>query len=143
MKRFKVFVLAVAAMLVLLPWSVYAANTVEGGPGYIRVVLDGSTDFNWSTAAITTGVGSGSALATLFPDGLKLFAIDYLPPAVNAAAIIRNNSLTGPILPPKFKSATGDPQVRYYPGVRKYKPCIKNSEQTTPTDAEFTFQFEN
>ena len=135
--------LLAAMILLLLPFTTWAANTVEMGDGFIHVTLDGATDFVWATDTVTAGTNIGNALTTLFPNGLRLVAIDYKPPAAAAGGFARNKTSAGAVIPPKFLSSTGDPMVHYFMGVIWYKPCLTNADQTTPTAAEWWFSYIN
>lgn len=119
------------------------ANVVEMGDGFIHVTLDGAADFLWATALVTVGINVGSALATLFPEGIRIDAIDYYPPAAAAKGVVRNKIATGTIIPPRFHSVDGGPQVHYYAGTRYYKPCLVNADQTTPTATQWWFSYVN
>ncbi len=141
MKR--LFVGAAMMLLLLLPLNGWAANAVEMGSGFIHVTLDGATDFVWTTDTITTGLNIGKSLTTLFPYGLKLFAIVYKPPAAAAGGYAQDKTTTGTVIPPKFLSVDGSTQALYLPGTIWYKPCLTNANQTTPTAAEWWFIFTN
>ncbi len=119
------------------------ANVVERGEGTLRVVLDGAADFAWATSTITLGIGVGLKVSDVFPSGLALTAITVVSATASTVIIIRNKLTTGPIIPPKFRVITTDTLIKYFTGSRFYKPCILNSEQTTPTSAEICFEFDH
>lgn len=136
-------ILAAILMVMCLAGGAFAANAVENGEGVITVTLDGSTDFNWATATVTTGIGYGMKVADLYPQGLALSAISVYSGTLNTLIVVRNKKLTGPIIRPKLKVVSGDSLVKYFTGKRLYKPCIEHDDQTTETNAEVSFEFDN
>lgn len=139
MKRF----VLIAVMLVLMALPSWAANTVEMGEGFIHVTLDGATDFVWTTDTVTTGLNVGKYLKNLFPQGLLLTAVGYNGAAAGAKGVIRDKTTTGTIIPQKFNTIDGGPQVHYFTGRIYYKPCLVNADQTTPTATEWWFEYAN
>ena len=118
------------------------ANVVQLGKRHIYIKLDGTNDFNFATATFTTGVKSGLAVSTVFPDGLSLTEVVYSPPSAGAVGVWREDSLTG-VLMPRFRGITGDTLTRYLEGNTFYKPCLEHDDQTTDTNAEWWFIFNN
>jgi len=118
------------------------AIAVEEGYGYLTITLDGTNSFAWDTATVTTGNNSGSALATLYPNGLKLTGITVYPGAVGSKTVVRDRSATGTVIPPFWYSVDGGPQGWPYLG-RFYKPYITHTDQTSDSGTKVSFFFEN
>jgi hypothetical protein len=135
----------VFALIIIFIWAVpsFAANVVQQGKDFIYVKLDGTNDFDWSTATFTTGKNAGLAVSTVFPEGLALSAVINSPPSAGAVLVIREGSLTGAIMPPRFRAIAGDSMVFYYDTSVFYKPCIEHDDQTTDTNNEVWFKYIN
>jgi hypothetical protein len=119
------------------------ANTVQQGTDFIYIKLDGSSDFDYSTATFTAGKNAGQKVSAIFPEGLALTSIINSPPAAAAVTVVRDGSLTGAIMPPRFRAITGDTMWAPYDGTVFYKPYMEHDDQTTDTNNEVWFKYLN
>jgi hypothetical protein len=119
------------------------ANVVTLQKKSLYVKLDGTNDFVWATATITTGRGVGMKVADAFPEGLALTSIIYSPPSAGAVGLARDALVTGEVIPPRFRGVSGDTLSVFKTGDDFYKPCLEHDDQTTDTNAEWWFEFNN
>lgn len=130
-------------LLVALTGPCLATIGVEKGVGCIIVTMDGTNDFSYSAATITTGDDVGTTLVSIWPKGLQISAID-VDTSSGAKIVIRNSSLTGPRIPPSiWDNVLGGNMTRYFIDGRWYLPYIKHSDQITDAGAIITFSFSN
>lgn len=135
--------LVLAAIMVLfLALPAWATLVVQLGKGVLYVKMDASSNFAWSTATFTTGTYSGQKVSTIFPNGLALTAIKYAAPSAGAVGVVRSGSATGVILT-QMTSVDGGTLKDYYYDNFLYTPYITSADQTTPTNAQFWFEFSN
>jgi hypothetical protein len=85
------------------------ANTVTYGPGKITIVPDGATVFDSSL---------------LFPNGLRVGSIMFVPSAVNDVLEVRHGSATGTVMC-RMISVSGDVLEDHFSALKKWKPYIK------------------
>jgi len=131
-------------IIMLLAWAVpsWATIGVANGNGVLIVTMDGSNDFAWSTATITSGMGSGQKVSTYYPYGIQVNAISFYPSAAGAIGQWRDKTVSGNIMAPKFYSVDGGPQVFYFTGKTLRKPSIAHADQTTDTSTVWYFIFD-
>lgn len=108
------------------------ANTEVWGKRFVQAVLDGTSD--WRCGDPTN---SGSGERPIRPKGLFFF-----PSAANDVLIVREGSITGPIMA-KLIALAAEQQGIYFNGDEAVVPVIDYSECTlnTPASAVISFEF--
>jgi len=90
------------------------ANTITSGVGGVNIVLDGSTAWNSTT---------------LFPHGLILNSISFVPTAQNDIAKVRCNGASSRIMFDVKASDAFDSRIKYFDKSQElYKPYIVGDE---------------
>lgn len=108
------------------------ANTEVWGKRFLQVTLDASGDWRCGDP---TNTGSGER--PIRPKSLIFF-----PSAANDVLIVREGSITGPIMA-KLIALAAEQQGLYFNGDESVVPVIDYSECTfsTPASAVITFEF--
>lgn len=139
----KILAFLTLSLVLLFATSAMATISVVGGTGYITVTLDSSNDFAWATATVTAGIGSGTALSTLFPNGLKITKIN-INSVAGTVTVLRDGISTGATIPPSaWTNTTGGNMMEYYVSGRAYKPSAFFADQTTPNGTKIDIEYSN
>ena len=130
-------------LLLALALPAWATIAVVNHNGTLSVTLDNSNNFAWASATVTSGTGSGTALTTLFPNGLQITKINVNLPS-GAVVSLRDGISTAPFIPPSaWTLAGGGVTMEYYLDGRWYTPSAFFADQTTPNGAVIDIEYSN
>ncbi len=118
--------LIILAVMLTLPLSAGATNSVSKDGNFINVTFDGSTDFDMCDY--------------LGVKNVTLYAISQDAVAANDTLTVRNGSASGVRIYGPFKDITGGGLIRYYKP-RVAKPYVKGSEATAASKATFEVEY--
>ena len=130
-------------LLLALALPAWATVTVVNNNGCLTVTLDGSGDFAWASATVTSGTGSGTALTTLYPNGLQITKITIAAGAAGSKTFIRAGNSSSAYIPPLWYSVDGSPQLAYFTDGRWYTPSAYHADQTSDTGTVISFFYGN
>ena len=118
--------LIVLAILITLPISAGAVNTVSKDGNFVNVTFDGATSFD--------------LCAYLGAKNVTLFAITQDAVAANDTLTVRNGSTSGVRIYGPFKDITGGGLIRYYKP-RVVQPFVLGTEATAGSKATFEVEY--
>ncbi len=113
------------------------ANVIAASGGFIQITHDGSTDYDMT--------GALNGLAKPAPDGHAIKSIQFNPSATGDKMVIREGSLTGPILFECTCADIYDNKCKYFDQTgpkRNIKVFIEGADVTinTPADASLLIE---
>ncbi len=118
--------LIVIAILLVLPLSAGAVNSISKDGNFINVTFDGATDFDMC--------------AYLGSQNVTLYAITQDAVAANDTLTVRHGSTSGIRIYGPFKDITGGGLIRYYKP-RVVKPFVLGTEATAGSKATFEVEY--